>query len=370
MTRSLLIAPQWIGDAVMTQPLLAQCQQRGERLTVAAMPWVAPIYEAMPECEAVLVLPFKRGALELYQRWSWARALRGQFERAYVCPNTFKSALLALWAEIPTRLGYVGEMRRWLLTHSLANPSKRERPSMVAFYAALVEADRFALEHPAGRSLERSPQLVVPPNWIQSALSSWRLTPQSYVVVAPGAEYGAAKRWPSAYFAQLCAGLDTTVVLLGSAKDQLVSQEIVSGVEALTQGLGAASSRPQILDLTGQTTLQQALALVAGARGLVSNDSGLMHVAAALGVAQVALFGSSSPLHTPPQSALAHVLWLKTQADYAGDVACSPCFQRTCPLGHFRCMNDLGVERVLPLVKAWDLPPPREARLSPAATSR
>ncbi len=347
MTRSLLIAPQWIGDAVMTQPLLAQCQQRGERLTVAAMPWVAPIFEAMPECEEVLVLPFKRGALELYPRWSWAHALRGQFDRAYVCPNTFKSALLALWADIPTRLGYVGEMRRWLLTHSLANPSRRERPSMVAFYAALAGADHFE----DGRSVERSPKLVVPPHWIQSALSSCKLTPQSYVVVAPGAEYGPAKRWPTGYFAQLCAGLDTTVVLLGSAKDQVVSQEIVNGVEALTHG--ASSSRPQILDLTGQTTLQQALALVAGARGLVSNDSGLMHVAAALGVAQVALFGSSSPLHTPPQSAIAQVLWLKTQEGYAGDVACSPCFKRTCPLGHFRCMNDLGVERVLPLVKAW-----------------
>ena len=105
MTKSLLIAPQWIGDAVMTQPFMAQLQARGERLTVAALPWVAPIYEAMPECDKVLVLPFKRGSPELLKRWRWARSIKGQFDRAYVCPNTFKSALLALWA------GLVGARR-------------------------------------------------------------------------------------------------------------------------------------------------------------------------------------------------------------------------------------------------------------------
>ena len=353
MTRSLLIAPQWIGDAVMTQPLMAQLQSRGERLTVAAMPWVAPIYEAMPECEQILVLPFKRGALELQKRRAWAHALRGQFDRAYVCPNSFKSALLAFWADIPMRMGYEGEMRRWLLNLTLPNPSKTARPSMVAFYAAL--AKRHTTELGASSPVSAlssqqtlSPRLLVPEQWVQSALQPHGFQAGGYVVVALGAEYGPAKRWPSRYFAQLCASFALPVVLLGSEKDRAIAHEIVNAVEPSDQG--------RILDLTGQTTLKQALAWVAGARGLVSNDSGLMHVAAGLNIEQVAMFGSSSPLHTPPLSENAHVIWLKTQPDYTGDLACSPCFKRTCPLGHLRCMNDLSVERVLPWVQGWTLP--------------
>ena len=361
MTKSLLIAPQWIGDAVMTQPFMAQLQARGERLTVAALPWVAPIYEAMPECDKVLVLPFKRGSPELLKRWRWARSIKGQFDRAYVCPNTFKSALLALWAGVAVRVGYVGEMRRYLLTQSLPNPNKHERTGMVAFYTALaLDGPRHPVAHGhevQGQQTPAQPRLHVSSEATQRALHAHGLKAKGFIVLAPGAEYGEAKRWPAHYAAQLCAALQTPVVLLGSDKDRGIAQEIVGAVGELTdRGVSPSVGRTQLVDLTGRTSLLEAMALIASARGVVSNDSGLMHVAASLGTPQVALFGSSSPLHTPPLSDHAHVLWLKTQADYAGNVDCAPCFKRTCPLGHFRCMNDLGVNRVLPLVQVWDAP--------------
>ena len=138
-------------------------------------------------------------------------------------------------------------------------------------------------------------------------------------MLCPGAEYGPAKRWP--YFAELSQQSPHPAVVLGSAKDR-----------AAAAGIGG-------LDLTGRTTLDEAIALIAGAAVVVSNDSGLMHVAAALGRPQVALFGSSSPEHTPPASPRARVVWLK--------IECSPCFERECPLGHFRCMREIGVDRVL-----------------------
>jgi heptosyltransferase-2 len=145
----------------------------------------------------------------------------------------------------------------------------------------------------------------------------------SYTVFCPGAEYGPAKRWP--YFRDLAVKLGTQVVLLGSPGD-LKDSKLIPGT-----------------NLIGKTTLDEAIDLIAGAAMVVSNDSGLMHIAAATGRPQVALFGSSSPEHTPPLSAAARVVWLK--------VECSPCFERVCPLGHFKCMNGMAVERVLEEIK-------------------
>jgi heptosyltransferase-2 len=329
---TLIIAPQWIGDAVMTEPLLRRLHARGERLTVGALPWVAPVYRAMPQVAEVIEFPFAHGGLQFKARRSIAKRIAGQFDKAYVLPNSLKSALLPFLASIPERIGYFGEARVGLLTHRLKNP--KNKPPMVAFYSALsgetgLEADR--------------PRLEISPADIAATLGGLGLgldlKPGGYVVFAPGAEFGPAKRWPAAHFSELAARLALPVVLLGSGKEAALCDEIAAPVNAVQAG--------KCVNLAGKTSLPQALALIAASEHTVSNDSGLMHVAAALGVRQVAIFGSSSPLHTPPLNDKASVLWLKTDPAYAPALDCAPCFARECPLGHTRCLNDIGAGRVL-----------------------
>jgi heptosyltransferase II len=275
--------------------------------------------------DEVIEFPFQHGGLQFKARRSLGRQLHGQFDNAYVLPNSLKSALLPLLAGIPRRVGYLGEARVGLLTHRLRNP--KGKPPMVGFYSALsgdtgVEQDQ--------------PQLALPPAQVDAVLAQHGLARGGYVVMAPGAEYGPAKRWP--HFGGLARLLDRPVILLGSGKE-------AEWCEAI-----AVQAPERCRNLAGKTSLMEAFALIAGAGNVVSNDSGLMHVAAAFGVPQVALFGSSSPLHTPPLNAQAKVVWLKQDPDYLPPLDCSPCFQRECPLGHFRCLNDVAPERVRALV--------------------
>lgn len=328
MPNSLVIAPQWIGDAVMTEPLLRRLQARGERITVGALPWVAPVYRAMPQVDQVIEFPFAHGGLQWKARRQLAAQLKGRFDRAYVCPNSLKSALLPFWAGIPERIGYHGESRYFLLNKRLPKPVPGQRPPMVAFYSALSG------EHGVQDDV---PRLQIPYQRIAQTLDELGMEHAPYVVLAPGAEYGNAKRWPARHFAALADSLSLPTVLLGSNKEAALCEDIAR----------AGHSR----NLAGKTSLDQALALIAGAAALVSNDSGLMHVAAALRVPQVAVFGSSSPLHTPPLSPLAKVVWLKIDPNYQPPLDCAPCFQRECPLGHTRCLNDIApdeVKRLLP----------------------
>lgn len=327
---ALIIAPQWIGDAVMTEPLLRRLHGRGERLTVGALPWVAPVYRAMPQVAEVIEFPFAHGGLQWEARRGMSKRLRGRFDAAYICPNSLKSALIPWWADIPVRVGYRGEARVGIVNRRLPNPPKGERPPMVAFYSALsgetgIESDR--------------PALQLPPSSLATALQTLGLIAQGYYVFAPGAEYGPAKRWPAGHFANLAAQLQLPVLLLGSAKEAALCDEIAT--------LSNAQRPGACLDLSGRTSLDQALAVIAGARAMVSNDSGLMHVAAAFGTPQVAVFGSSSPLHTPPLNEKAHVIWLKSDMAYHPALDCAPCFQRECPLGHTRCLVDITPQQVL-----------------------
>ncbi len=329
--RSLVIAPQWIGDAVMTEPLMRRLAARGEQLTVGALPWVAPVYRAMPQVSAVIELPFAHGGLQFSARRRMASAMAGEFDIAYVCPNSLKSALLPLLAKIPKRVGYLGEARIGLLTHRLKNPSKGKRPPMVAFYSALSGATT-ELDND-------TPQLHLEAAEVEHALGAMGLVRGRYYVFAPGAEFGPAKRWPAPYFSELARQLDLPVVLLGSGKEGALCDEIAVPVNQEKAG--------QCINLAGKTSLAHAFAGIAAAKAVISNDSGLMHVAAAFGVPQVAIFGSSSPLHTPPLNSHAHVLWLKNDSAYQPPLDCAPCFERSCPLGHTRCLNDITPDKVL-----------------------
>lgn len=300
---------------------------RGERLTVGALPWVAPVYRAMPQVAEVVEFPFQHGGLQLKARRSLAKQLQGRFDAAYVLPNSLKSALLPFLASIPRRVGYLGEARVGLLTHRLKNP--KDKPPMVAFYSALagepgVEQDR--------------PRLSLGDPQVDAVLRGQGLERERFVVFAPGAEFGPAKRWP--HFGALAQLLAQPVVLLGSAKEG----DICEAIRAQAPG--------RAVNLAGKTPLGDAFALIAGAATVVSNDSGLMHVAAAFGVPQVALFGSSSPLHTPPLNERAQVVWLKQDAAYQPPLDCAPCFERECPLGHLRCLNDISAQRVAALLPA------------------
>ena len=317
----------------MTEPLLRRLSKRGERLTVGALPWVAPVYRAMPQVDAVIEFPFVHGGLQWKARRALARELKGRFDAAYVCPNSLKSALLPWWAGVPKRIGYHGEMRYGVLTQRIPNPAKGERPPMVAFYSALSGETGLESDKPA---------LHLQPDTADAVINHLGLRRQGYVVFAPGAEYGPAKRWPAKHFAKLALQLEVPVVLLGSSKESELCQQITAMVEP---------SRPgQCLNFAGRTSLDQALAVISVAKAMVSNDSGLMHVAAAFSVPQVAVFGSSSPLHTPPLNDQARVLWLKNDPQYQPALDCAPCYARECPLGHTRCLNDISAADVARLL--------------------
>ena len=296
----------------MAQPLLARLQDKtaGLELDVLAPEWVAPVARRMPQVREVITVPFRHGGLQLRERWRVGRALRERgYQQAIVLPNSWKSALAPFFARIPLRSGYVGESRYGLLNRVYL----KSGDPMTLHYARLSEAPGSVIEQPLPL-----PRLLASAADIQATMQRFGLAGR-YAVLCPGAEYGPAKRWP--YFGELSARLRMQAVILGSGNDAQAARDL-SGK-----------------NLVGQTNLDQAMDLIAGADLVVSNDSGLMHVAAALGRPQVALFGSSSPEHTPPLSKAARVVWLH--------VECSPCYQRECPLGHFRCMRELTVDLVL-----------------------
>ena len=336
--RTLVIAPQWIGDAVMTEPLLARLAARGELLTVAALPWVAPVYRAMPQVGHVIELPFAHGRLDWAGRKRLATELRGRFDTAYVLPNSLKAALLPWLARIPQRIGYLGESRYGLLNQRLANPPGR--PPMVAFYCALAGPLLARAAPDVAAAMATPPTPPAPPKLtfaaatLDSATRAANVTRGAYWAFAPGAEFGPAKCWPAARYAELARTLferdGLPVLLLGSAKEAALCAQI------------AAAAPLACRVLAGQTSLLEAMALIAAARGVVSNDSGLMHVAAAFGVPQAAVFGSTSPEHTPPLNQRARVLWLKEELQ----LDCAPCFARECRFGHTRCLTDISAARV------------------------
>ncbi|HEU4460513.1 MAG TPA: lipopolysaccharide heptosyltransferase II [Methylibium sp.] len=319
-TRSLVVAPQWIGDAVMAEPMLAALAARGEVLTVAALPWVAPVLRAMPQVADIVTMPFEHGRLDLRGRLATARTLRGRFDAAYVLPNTLKSALVPWLARIPRRVGYQGEGRIGLLDERLPNPIGK--PPMVGFYGALA----------GGVAADARPQLRLDGAVVDAALARHGVEARRYWVYAPGAEYGGAKRWPPEHYAELARTMHARdglpILLLGSAKEAEIGERIA----ALAPGACRV--------LAGRTSLDDAMALIAAARGAASNDSGLMHVAAGFGVPQVALFGSTSPQHTPPLNPHARVLWLKTMRG-ATPLDCQPCFDRECRFGHLLCLKSI-----------------------------
>jgi heptosyltransferase-2 len=329
-TRILIISPNWIGDAVIAQPLLQLIKQRNPAsvIDVLAPTWVAPVWRAMREVDTVLESPFRHGVLQLKERWNFARRLRQRdYVEAYVLPNTLKFALIPWMAGIPRRIGYRGEMRYGLLNVIHHNTRIAPRP-MVSFYAALAAAP--VPVAPAPTALPRPTLTVTDAQMTEAADQLGLKIGSPLVVFAPGAEFGSAKRWPATHFARLAQIIQDAhpaaqILLLGSGKDRAVCEEITAIV-------------PELQNLAGVTTLTQAIALIAKADAVVSNDSGLMNIASGLNRPIVAMYGPTDSNHTPPFSDVAKALSLHLE--------CAPCRQRECPLGHHHCMQNMSAELV------------------------
>jgi heptosyltransferase-2 len=327
--RILVVAPNWIGDTLLAQPLLARLRRKlpGIAVDVLAPAWTAAVLRRMPEVSEVIETPFQHGDLKLSSRWRIGHSLRERrYLEAIVLPNSFKSALIPFFADIPLRVGFVGESRFGLL-NILHKLDERALPLMAERYAQLAEKPG----EPVFRPLAR-PRLSVDPANLLITVSRLGLDRHRPVAVfCPGAEYGPTKRWPTKHFAELArrlAARGNAVWMIGSEGDRTIGERVARESE------GAA------INLCGKTDLASAIDLMSVAALVVSNDSGLMHVAAALAKPLVALYGSSSPEHTPPLADSARIVRIE-------GLACSPCHKRECPLGHFRCMNELTPERVL-----------------------
>ena len=337
--RILVIAPSWVGDAILSEPLIAQLRapQGDPIVDVLAPAWCAPLYARMQGVGRVVASTIGHGRVDWRQRRALARELAARgYVRALVLPNSWKSALVPWLARIPLRTGYVGEMR-WGLVNDARRLDPKALPRLVDRYAALA-APRGKPARPAS-----APVLVPDAANRAAAVRALGLDPARRVaILCPGAEFGPAKRWPPAQFAELAAkfladGLQVWIV--GSPNDKAAAETVVT----------AAGDRGRaIRDLTGRTDLGTAIDLLSLAAIVVSNDSGLMHAAAAVGVPLVALFGSSSPAFTPPMSAAAKIARI--------DIECSPCFKRECPLGHFKCMRDLSPRTVYDLARSASAP--------------
>ncbi len=327
----LIISPSWIGDCVMTQPLFRRLKELhpGCTIDVFAPKWSMAVFERMPEVNEILENPFGHGALELKRRWRVGRDLgRRGYDQVIVLPGSLKSAVIALATGIAKRTGYVGESRYFLL-NDIRRLDKERLPLMVDRYTALAHPSQedfdghsgfpsFPLMNGGGKFLSK------PLAWILESL--FRLL--------SGAEFGPAKRWPTRYFAELgkhYSAAGWQVWLFGSQKDDEIAEEI----NCLSDGM--------CVNLCGKTDLSQAMDLLSLADTVVCNDSGLMHLAAALGRKVVAVYGSSSPTHTPPLSDRAKIVSLHLE--------CSPCFKRECPLGHTDCLNRLYPEKIVQAVE-------------------
>jgi len=331
----LVVGPSWVGDMVMAQALFRVLAARvpAPEIHVLAPPWSLPLLARMPEVGRSIELDAGHGELKLGLRRALGVRLRAErYAEAIVLPRSLKAALVPWFARIPRRTGFRGEWRYGLLT-DVRDLDERLDQTVKRFVALGLDA-RATVPSPLPRDWQ--PCLRVDAANQARLRSEHALGAEPLIALMPGAEYGPAKRWPAQSFAELAAALASagrSVLLLGSAKERELGEEI-----------RALAASPRVRNLCGATALGDVVDLLAWAAAAVSNDSGLLHVAAAAGTPVVAIYGSSSPVYTPPLTADATIVYRALD--------CSPCFARECPLGHLRCLREIAPSDVLRMVEA------------------
>lgn len=340
MTRVLVIGPSWVGDMVMSQSLYKAIKQQHPDATIDVMApgWCAPILARMPEVNRSIDMPLGHGEFALGKRYQLGKRLaKHGYDHAYVLPNSAKSALIPWFAGIPTRTGWKGEMRYGLLND--LRPNKKAFQYMVERYVALAHPCATMQSSVSLGGLEGlpKPELTIDPDAQAAVITKLGLNQDRPIVgLCPGAEFGPAKKWPEQHYAEVARQMHAKgfqVWLFGSAKDIDTCEKIAA----------LADNAPNIHVLAGKTNLIEAVDLLGACQTVVSNDSGLMHIAAAVNCQVIAIYGSTSPDYTPPLTSKVDIVHT--------DIECRPCFQRECPLGHLKCLKDLDPSRVISLIK-------------------
>jgi heptosyltransferase-2 len=328
----LIVAPAWVGDMVMAQTLFKLLQQQNPNavIDVVAPPSTFALASRMPEIRQAFKLPVGHGGLQLKARYALGKSLRAEkYDQAFVLPNSWKSALVPFFAGIAKRTGWCGEFRYGLL-NDVRILNKEKLPLMIQRFCALGLPAYTVLPEKLSW-----PVLSVDVYNQQKLHASFQLVKTNNVLaLCPGAEYGPSKRWSPAYFAEVAKAhlaIGGQVWILGGPKDQTVADEIQQLCENAC------------VNFVGKTSLPDAIDLLAMASAVVTNDSGLMHIAAAVNTPLVVIYGSTSPGFTPPLSERVKILSLK--------LTCSPCFERTCRFEHYHCLTELKPVQVVNAVQ-------------------
>jgi len=349
----LVVGPSWVGDMVMAQSLFIALKQQHPdcHIDVLAPAWSLPLLERMPEVRQGITMPLGHGQFDLRSRIRIGRQLRSHhYDQAIVLPNSWKSSLIPFFARIPKRTGFLGELRRGLLNDvrklnktlltmtvqrfvALSLPDEASQPPTYEFPKLTITTEQ---QLNVCRKFEITGadfiEIPHPSALLNNLGGSEEVVPivSKILALCPGAEFGPAKRWPIEHYAAVARQKQQQgwqVWLFGSDKDKAVAERI------------NALSGDICRNFAGNTSLAEAVDLLSLTDAVVSNDSGLMHVAAALDKKLIAIYGSSDPGFTPPLHAAAEIIDLHLD--------CSPCFKRDCPLGHTRCLTEIRPEQVL-----------------------
>ena len=334
----LIVGPSWVGDMVMSQALYRALKQTNPhtKICVLARSALTPLLERMPEVDDILNSDFGHGELRLSERKQFGINLQdGNFNRAFILPLSFKSALIPWHAKIPNRIGWRGEWRNILLT-DCRKLNKKAYPLMVQRFIGLAYPE--SAQPPD--NLFYPKLLPKQPNQDLKLSRTNLSTKQSLLAICPGAEFGKSKQWPAEYFAEVVNRVlkkGWRVWIFGSSNDRSVADLILGKIER--------DLRDSCTDLVGKTDLSEAIDLLSLVSVVLSNDSGLMHVAAALGKNVIGLYGSTSPDFTPPLSDNKQLI--------STDIECRPCFERECRFGHLRCLTEIKPERILDAITSF-----------------